>query len=457
MVEKLQENMHTALRHERELAEAQSKLAHHREIHLMNEQLGDKIKVIETLNLSLKERIEEIEEANYKIADLAGELEDKNTNLEKAVTRLSTLYKVGLGITSTMELDKLFSLIVQSTMDTLRAQIGYMTLFDSASGTYAITTLRGLDLPSGRPTVVPLKPTSVSSWVIQQGKPLLIADIRETPQFNRISSLGFERRTLISAPLASQDEIIGTINLVNKVDGSIYSSDDLELLSTIAAQASIAIKNAQLYDEQQRTYLNTIHALISTIEANDSYTRGHSERVTRYSLALGQKLGLPTERLQVIERAGILHDIGKIGINLSLLDKKEQLTAEDIKALQQHPSIGMKILEPIDFLHDVRLCIGQHHERYDGKGYPHSVPGEQLLIESRILAIADSFDAMISDRPYRPALPREVAIRELDAHAGTQFDPKLVPLFVSLIQDGSLPLPARSGATHHVLVAPGRA
>src|SRR6185369_6946248 len=160
----------------------------------------------------------------------------------------------------------------------------------------------------------------------------------------------------------------------NKVNNSTYSHEELELLSTIAAQASIAIQNAKLYDEQQKTYMNTIHALVSAIEASDSYTRGHSERVTRYSLALAQRLGIPQDRMKVIERAAILHDIGKIGIDLTLLHKEGRLTTDDIIDLQQHPLIGMKILEPIEFLGDVRLCIGQHHERYDGQGYPNNIP-----------------------------------------------------------------------------------
>jgi putative nucleotidyltransferase with HDIG domain len=436
MVDRIKELMNTTVSHERELAIAQGKLAHHREIHQMNQRLEEQIREIEGLNVSLEERIEEVEEANYKIADLAGELEDKNTNLEKAVTRLSTLYKVGLAINSTMELDTLFRLIVDTTTATLNAQIAYIILYDRERESLKVTTMTGhTPLPPGG-THIPMKPSSVSTWVVNNCKPLLITDINDTPQFDRFSAIGYERKTLICAPLITKDEIIGTITVVNKNDNTTYSNEELELLTTIAAQASIAIKNAKLYDDQQKTYLNTIHALVSAIEASDSYTRGHSERVTRYSLALARKLGLPQERMKIIERAAILHDIGKIGIDITLLHKQGKLSPEDIFDLQQHPVIGMKILEPIEFLHDVRLCIGQHHERFDGKGYPNSIAADQLLIESRILAIADSFDAMTSNRPYRRALPLTVAIKELADNAGTQFDPHMVPLFVELLEEG---------------------
>jgi putative nucleotidyltransferase with HDIG domain len=437
MVERLKEQINTAVNHERALARAQEKVAHHHEIHLMNKMLEEQLREIENLNITLEERIEEIEEANYKIADLAGSLEDKNTNLEKAVAKLSTLHKVGLAINSTMDMDKLFNLIVRTTMDTLQAQIGYIILTGEEKTVLTVTTLLGNDVtlsPEG--TELPMKPSNVSTWVINNRKPLLIADINETPEFDRFSSLGYESKTLICAPLMTKDEIIGTINVVNKLDNSVYTNEELELLNTIAGQASIAITNAKLYYEQQKIYMNTIHALVSAIEASDSYTRGHSERVTRYSMELARKLELPQARLKIIERAAILHDIGKIGIDLTLLHKTEKLTPEDIYDLQQHPVIGMNILEPIEFLQDVRICIGQHHERYDGQGYPCNVKAEKLLLESRILTIADAFDAMTSDRPYRKALPAEMALQELINKAGSQFDPELVPHFVELLGSG---------------------
>jgi putative nucleotidyltransferase with HDIG domain len=438
MVERLESQMANTFRQERELARTQEKLSQHNNIHELNEKLEVQIKEIEDLNISLEERIEEIEEANFKISDLAGELEDKNTNLKKAVAKLSTLYKVGLAINSTMEKDPLFTLIVKTTMETLHAEIGYIILYEPELDSLRVTTLLGHEFDSHGESLLPMKPSSVSTWVIKSRKPLLIADINEAPQFDRFSALGYERKTLICAPLLVKNEIIGTITVVNKQNHSIYTTEELELLNTIAAQAGIAIKNAQLYDEQQIIYMNTIHALVSAIEASDSMTRGHSERVTRFSVELARKLAIPPERMKVIERAAILHDIGKIGIDLSLLHKEGQLTPTDVCNLREHPAIGMRILDPIDFLHDVKLCIGQHHERFDGLGYPNQIAGEELLIESRILAIADAFDAMTSDRPYRKALPIEDAISELVCNAGTQFDPRMVPHFVELLQSGAL-------------------
>lgn len=197
-------------------------------------------------------------------------------------------------------------------------------------------------------------------------------------------------------------------------------------------------KIAAFAERQEKDYMSTIQALVSAIEASDSYTSGHSERVKNYSLMLAKKIALAPDRLCIIERAAILHDIGKIGINFPILNKTEALSKSELEHLQEHPVIGMKILEPMDFLHDVRTCIGQHHERYDGKGYPNRHAADQLLLESRILAIADAFDAMTSDRPYRKAMSIPDAVRELLENSGTQFDPELVHRFVAELEDAGI-------------------
>lgn len=437
MTAKLKEMMATTVMNERELARAEEKLSHHHETHQLNLKLEEQLKEIENLNVSLEERIEEIEEANYTITDLASELEQKNLHLGRAVERLSTINKVGLAINSTMDIDRLFNLIVRTTTTALKADFGYIILYDAENDCLNVTNLIGNGKLLAPKTAIPMNDASVSTWVIKNRRPILIADINESPQFDRFSALGYERKSLICAPLMVKDEIIGTISAVNKSDDSKFNSDEMEMLSTIAAQAAISIKNATLYDEQQQTYLNTIQALVSAIEASDSYTKGHSERVTHYSLEIGRRMNLTADRMQILERAAILHDIGKIGVNLNLLHKEGKLTPLDIRELQQHPSIGMHILEPIEFLHDVRVCIGQHHERFDGMGYPNRIKKEEQLLEARILAIADAFDAMTSDRPYRKALSLDVAIAELHDNAGSQFDPEIVPVFSQLIEEGT--------------------
>jgi len=436
MVERLQELIQTKLRNERELVINQEKLAHHEEIANMNITLEERLKEIEFLNISLEERIEEIEEANFKIADLASELEDKNTTLEKAVERLSALHKVGLATNSIMDLDRLFDLLIRKTMESLDAVYGYILLLDREKWVFSVAGVHGVNNPDEiRKRSIPVTPGGISHWVTVNSRGLLVPRTADATEFTVESRLGFTRESVICAPLVIKDETIGTITMSNKSDGTAFTADDLSLLATIAAQASVAINNSRLYEEQKRTYLSTVHALVTAVEASDPYTRGHSERVTQYSLALGQHIGLDTTTLTRLEQAAILHDIGKIGIDISLLHKKGKLDKADFDLLQRHPGIGDRILEPVAFLREARKIVVQHHERFDGKGYPNGLSGNDILLEAKIISVADTYDAMTSDRPYRAALPHEVTLQELQDCAGSQFDPAIVNHFIEMCED----------------------
>lgn len=439
MVNHLKSLVENIISHECELAVNREQLSHQGEIQSMNITLEERLKENEYLNISLEERIEEIEEANYKIADLASELESKNNSLEMTIIRLSALNRMGMALNSTMNLDNLFDTMIRRALEAVGAKIGYILLLDNEHNALRVGGSVGLyDLVSNDMRL-PIRPGGVSYWVFQNRQPLLIDKITESQKFNAISSLGYTRDSLICAPLLVKDEIIGTITLANKEDGTPFKNDDLELLTTIAAQASIAIKNVQLYEEQQVTYLNTVQALVSAVEASDPYTRGHSERVTRYAQVIGRQLNLSPDAFNRLEHAAILHDIGKIGIDVAVLHKEGKLSAEDIDALQQHPLIGARILDPITFLGNVRQIIIQHHERYDGMGYPYKIKGEEILLEARILAVADTYDAMTSDRPYRKALSHDIALAEIKKYSGTQFDPTVAEAMVTLCANNHWP------------------
>lgn len=439
MVQRLRELMDTTIKNERELAVSQEKLAHSEEVQAMNVALEERLKEIEYLNINLEERIEEIEEANYKIADLASELEGKNANLEQAVERLQSLYKMGLAINSTMELSSLLNTLSRRAMETLNGQVGYILMLNDKTGNLLIGGAAGLSDEYDRELEISLKPGGVTYWVVNNNKPLLLENLDTSREFTKMSRLGFIRESIICAPITEHNKVIGTITIANPIDGSSYNNSDLDLLATIATQASVAIRNARLYEEQEVTYLNTVQALVSAIEASDAYTRGHSERVTRYSLALAKQVNLDADSFKRLEQAAVLHDIGKIGIDINLLHKKEKLTQADFDVLKLHPSIGVRILEPIRFMDPIRDIIEQHHERYDGKGYPKGLSGEEWLLEAKILAVCDTYDAMTSDRPYRTALPHEVAIQEIRDHSGTQFDPDVAAAFVAMCDEGRLP------------------
>ena len=185
--------------------------------------------------------------------------------------------------------------------------------------------------------------------------------------------------------------------------------------------------------ELRDSYLNTIKTLALALESRDPYTKGHSSRVTEYALAVAEQLGFSEDEKEVIRNAGILHDIGKISISDSILQKPAKLTEEEYKIVKRHPDIGVSIIKPLSFLKKERKIILEHHERTNGKGY-HGRALDKVPLASRILAVADSFDAMTSDRPYRKALTAKEALDELKRNKGTQFDPEIVDIFVKLAE-----------------------
>lgn len=196
----------------------------------------------------------------------------------------------------------------------------------------------------------------------------------------------------------------------------------------------LARRSFELYTKMGKMYLETIRALAAAIDAKDPYTKGHSERVTQTSEALARELNLPEREIDNIEYAALLHDIGKIGIDERILGKNDGLTSEEFKRIKEHTIIGAKIIEPIEFLKDSYKAIYHHHERYNGKGYPDGLKSEDIPILARIIAVADAYDAMGSDRPYRKKLNKDKILKELKDQSGKQFDPEVVKAFISVLK-----------------------
>ena len=195
---------------------------------------------------------------------------------------------------------------------------------------------------------------------------------------------------------------------------------------------NLEIKVREQTDLISSMYIRSIDSLIKALEAKDFYTRGHSQRVTRFSVAVGRGLALPPARLAVLQRAAILHDLGKIGVRESVLNKPGKLTYEEFGEVARHPEVATQILSPIPFFQDVLPSILHHHERFDGRGYPKRIGGTDIPLESRIMSVADTYDAMTSTRAYRPALSGEEATAEIRRCSGSQFDPEIVPVFLSV-------------------------
>jgi putative nucleotidyltransferase with HDIG domain len=208
----------------------------------------------------------------------------------------------------------------------------------------------------------------------------------------------------------------------------------MELFVDITNQAAVAIENADMYKRLEETFWSTIRSLAEAIDAKDSYTRGHSDRVAEYAEALARRLKLKEDMLSAIRCAGYLHDTGKIGIPDAILLKPGKLNDDEYCQIMKHPILSHKIIEPVEFPYDVKPLVRHHHERMDGSGYPDGLTGNDIPLGARIIGIADAYEAMTSDRPYRKALTQSDAIAELKRCAGTQFDADLVEAFIEVLK-----------------------
>lgn len=261
----------------------------------------------------------------------------------------------------------------------------------------------------------------VLSETVKNGR--LYRELRQFDQFE------------VAAPLLSRREVTGVSFLGKKADGGSFSEMDLELVSILSHQVSAAIENTKLLEKTRLFYISSIRALVAAVEARDRYTRGHAERTSKYAVAIAEEMGFKDEEIENLSLGVLVHDIGKIAMSESLLKNSsiplEEKLWEEVKT---HPRIGASILGQVEPLKWAIPLVLQHHERYNGTGYPNGLSGHEITFNARILAIADSFDAMTSDRSYRKAMTTEEALKELRKNAGTQFDPKIVEKAIPVLR-----------------------
>ncbi len=235
---------------------------------------------------------------------------------------------------------------------------------------------------------------------------------------------------LLLIPLITNNEVFGLLSITNKIEAVNFTEDEIYLAITFGKKVSLRIENNTLYEIFYTTLINTLKSLVVSIEARDSYTMHHSERVTNYALQICDVMKLSKEEKEIIQFGGYLHDIGKIGVKDTVLLKPSRLTEEEMDEIKRHPIIGESIIRPLRMFTSEKDLILMHHERIDGNGYPLGLTGDKIPLLVKILTVADTYDAMTSTRPYRAALSHTAAIKELQRCSGTQFDPEVVKAFL---------------------------
>lgn len=274
---------------------------------------------------------------------------------------------------------------------------------------------------------------SIAGWVFKNNKNLFIKDIRTIKFFNPVSDGLFMKDSVIISPIPSKGKIVGVISLTKQNEQ--FSREDLYFLSILSNHIGSLIENSRLYANIKNDYINTIHSFAAAVDAKDHYTHGHSSTVMKYATKIAEKMGLPSEEIETIKYAALLHDIGKIGISENIINKPGKLTKEEYAIMKMHPQLGANIVSKINSLKRLVPLILSHHEWINGTGYPLGLKGEEIPIGARIISVVDAFSTITSKRPYRDALSIDFAVKEIKKCAGVQFDEKVVSFFEKVIEE----------------------
>ena len=369
---------------------------------------------------------------------------------EEHSQRLQVLISLIAQISTTLDRDQILSLIIDKARGLLNAEASSLFLLDEENDQLVLHLSRDVNKTSLPPLRMP-DDIGIIGHSVKTGQVVSVKDVSEDPRhYKGIDEIsGVTTKSLLAVPLkipnvvlgrergTAEGHIIGGVEAINKI-GSYFDENDIQLLSTLAEQAATVLHIAQLYTDADELFLNTIKALVAAIDAKDPYTEGHSQRVSDYSVAVAEQLDLSPEVRHCIRIGALLHDIGKIGIPDSILTKPEQLSAEEYAEVKKHPTIGAQIINEVRLLQDELPALSQHHERMDGKGYPHGIKGDQISPIARIVAVADVFDAVTSERPYRGAMDVQTALDILREEAGDHLDKRYVAAFIEAFNKGKI-------------------
>lgn len=377
-------------------------------------------------------------EYQRQISDLKQQIQDHSTDLDNLLVMLAGLHEFGISVTDIMSKEELTKSIVNVGCKLLYAEVGSLMLIDKENNELYIAATKGAG-KNVSPTERIKLGEGVTGKVAKTGKPVFVEDIETDIRFTRVEiEEKYNTKSFISVPLRARNKILGVLNIAASSDKRDLEDRNIRLLTILADQAAMTLENVQLYNNLQSFYFEIIQTLAKVIDAKDSYTYDHADRARHYAKRIAEKMSLPGVIVRHIEYAALMHDIGKIGIEEQILRKPGKLTLEEVEVIKKHPVIGNNIISPISFLAPVAPMVLYHQEWYDGNGYPEGLSGEEIPLGARIVAVIDAYDAMTSDRPYRKALSKEYAVSELKKGSGTQFDPKVVDVFVNILQDEGL-------------------
>ena len=373
-------------------------------------------------------------------------LQHENIRLKDALS----IYRISEAIATSLSVDTVLDLVLEATLEAVDADVVSLLLEDPQREGRFTERMRKVSERIGTDMHAPMLKLDEVLPVFRDDRPLLVHGSRAN-QFLEQSPAPLSRQlvSFCSIPLKLKGRIIGMLNVYSYTRGAKFSEGQRKMLYVLGSRAAVSIENARLYENLvdsnkdltaanvslEENFKQTIIGFAHALEESDRYTRGHSERVALYArlIAIGLRLSEPD--IATVVKVGLMHDVGKIGVRNDKLNKPGKLTPEELAMFRSHPAKGKRILEPIPFMRDIVPGCYCHHEAWDGSGYPQGLMSDHIPLIGRIVAVADAYDAMTSDRAYRKALPHEVACGELERCSGVQFDPEIVPVFLFQIEE----------------------
>ncbi|MEE8574773.1 MAG: HD domain-containing phosphohydrolase [Thermodesulfobacteriota bacterium] len=362
------------------------------------------------------------------------------TDLDDRVRDFSTLNQIGTLLISTLNESIIRRRAMNVITKLLDAEVGSLLLLDKENDELYFEVALGKEgakVKEGRLKMG----EGIAGWVAKTGEPVIVNDVHNDKRYaKKIDKLShFTTRNILCVPIKTKDEVIGVLQAINKHRGP-FLDRDLDIFQIFAGQVAIALDNARLHEELRETFMATSESLAEAIEKRDTYTGNHTKRVLHYSVATAKRLKLTETEIDRLRLSSILHDVGKIGIDDAILRKEAPLDEAETAQMKRHPTIGAEILDRVPQLRHIIPGTLYHHERIDGLGYPNGFKDEQIPLIARIIAVADTYDAMTTSRPYRKGLPTKVALAELKRCSGTQFDPIVVKAFIRAHKAGEMDL-----------------
>lgn len=360
-----------------------------------------------------------------------------DADLKIEYERLKKLLHITTLLNSSLDVDYVKKKTIEGITELVNAEVGSLLLLDEKTNELYFEVALGEKGEKVKEIRLKIG-EGIAGTVAKERKSFIVQDVNKDARFYKKADekSGFVTKSIMCSPLEYQGRLLGVIQAINKKDNTSFTSADLRLFESFAHIVSISIENANLYQRLKETFFDTSFALAEAVEKRDPYTGGHVKRVTEFCLAIGEELNLNKEDMDRLYLAAVLHDIGKIGIDDAILRKPAPLNAEEIAQMKKHPFIGSEILNKVKHLADIITGTFSHHETFDGNGYPLGLKGEEIPLLGRIIAVADTFDAMTSDRPYRKGLEDDLAISELVKFSGKQFDSVVVEAFIRAYNKG---------------------